>query len=204
MTIPTTSAALSSTALAGSGVASAPASASREGLGWLLEDFRAQVPGIKGAFLVPRDGLVLAAVGLTTDEADHAAAVAAALYSAGGAAGKITSPPVGEVQQIIVQHDAQYLILMNTPDQHPDAPAHATEAGTGRPAVVGCVLGVLAGPDAQTGLVADGMAMLIASVARHLVTATRTPRADTPAPQVPSTESEASAGLRDAGSNDEH
>jgi predicted regulator of Ras-like GTPase activity (Roadblock/LC7/MglB family) len=206
MTIPPASAALPPTALAGPDVSSAPAGASREGLGWLLEDFRTQVPGIKGAFLVPRDGLVLAAVGLTTDEADHAAAVAAALYSAGGAAGKITSPPAGDVQQIIVQHDAQYLILMNTPDQHPDAPAHATEAGSGGSAVVGCVLGVLAGPDAQTGLVAHGMTMLIESVARHMVTATRTTSgAEAPAPEntgAPETTGDGT-GLQSEGRGDE-
>lgn len=176
MTIPPTSATPA--------VSSEPVGTPREGLGWLLEDFRTQVPDIQGAFLLSRDGLVLAAAGLTVDEADGAAAVAAALYSAAAAAGKITSSLGGAVQQIIVEHDAGYMILMNTPDQHPDASAHEPGAGSGGPAVVGCVLGVLAGPDARTGLVADGMAMLIESVARHLVTATRTnaPSAQGPGP----------------------
>ncbi|WP_171069058.1 roadblock/LC7 domain-containing protein [Actinomadura geliboluensis] len=182
---------------------SASAGPSREGLGWLLEDFRNQVPGITGAFLVPRDGLVLAAAGLSTDEADTAAAVAAALYSAGGAAGQITSPPAGDVQQIIVEHDTQTLILMNTPDQHHDAAAQAAEAGPGAAgsgAVVGCVLGVLVRPDAQTGLVSHGMTMLIESVARHMVTAARTASgAGAPAP-APSGDG---AGLRSEGRGDE-
>ena len=116
MTIPPTSATPA--------VSSEPVGTPREGLGWLLEDFRTQVPDIQGAFLLSRDGLVLAAAGLTVDEADGAAAVAAALYSAAAAAGKITSSLGGAVQQIIVEHDAGYMILMNTPDQHPDASAH--------------------------------------------------------------------------------
>ncbi|MEU8804799.1 roadblock/LC7 domain-containing protein [Spirillospora sp. NPDC048819] len=173
-------------------------------LGWLLEDFLAQVPGTQGAFLVARDGLVLTAARLTRDEADSAAAVASALYSAGGAAGSITSPPAGDVQQIIVQHATRYTILMSTPDQHPDLAAGATP--TSGPAVVGCVLGVLAGPDAHTGLVGDRMAALIVSVAKHLVTATRTGNsredargADTFTTDVPVE----GAGSRDEGTGDE-
>lgn len=167
MTIPPTPAVMPATVLAASGP---PVNGTSE-LGWLLEDFLAQVPGTQGAFLVARDGLVLTAARLTRDEADSAAAVASALYSAGGAAGSITSPPAGDVQQIIVQHATRYTILMSTPDHHPDLPA---DAGLSGPAVVGCVLGVLAGPDAHTGLVGDRMAALIVSVAKHLVTATRT------------------------------
>lgn len=179
MTIPPSSAASSPAAPAGPAVSRTPAG--EPGLGWLLDNFRGEVPGIQAAFLLTRDGLVLAASGLTTDEADKAAAVAAALYSAAAAAGKITSPHRGDVQQNITEHDAGFTILMSTPGQDPGLPADrgptvvsdvpAPQAGS---AVVGGVLGVLAGPDAQTGLVADRMAMLIESVARHMVTATRT------------------------------
>ncbi|OLT36362.1 hypothetical protein BJF79_31245 [Actinomadura sp. CNU-125] len=132
-------------------------------MGWLLQDFLAQVPGTQGAFLVARDGLVLAAAGLSADEADRAAAVAAALYSTGEAAGAITFRPAGAVQQIIVQHDTRYTILMSTPDHHVESSV-----------AVGCVLGVLAGADAHTGLVGNRMAAMVVSVAEHMVTAART------------------------------
>ncbi|MEU9019249.1 roadblock/LC7 domain-containing protein [Actinomadura sp. NPDC048394] len=194
MTIPPASAVSSSAAPVGPPVSRTPAGEPGQDLGWLLDNFRVEVPGIQAAFLLTRDGLVLAASGLTTDEADHAAAVAAALYSPAAAAGKITSPHRGDVQQVIVEHDDGFTILMNTPGQDLGLPADrgptvvsnlpTPQAG---PAVVGCVLGVLAGPDAQTGLVADGMAMLIESVARHMVAATRTstPGADAAAAAIP-------------------
>lgn len=167
MTIPPTSATPPSTTHTGPGM---PANGKTRELGWLLEDFRAQVPGVQGAFLATPDGLVLAAAGLSADEADRAAAFAAALYSTGAAGASITSTPSGAVQQVIVQYDAQYAILMSTPDPRPERPGRTTAAG--------CVLGVLAGPDTHTGLVGDRMTALIVSVARHLVTDTRT--ADTP------------------------
>ncbi|MEU4820263.1 roadblock/LC7 domain-containing protein [Actinomadura sp. NPDC023710] len=161
--------------------AGAQSGGSSEGLGWLLDNFRAEVPGIRAAFLVGRDGLVLAASGLTTDEADHAAAATASTFSIAGAAGKIVSPCLGAVQQIIVEHDAGYTIVMRTPDQPHDIAAESASNTTRDPlapqagdAAVGCVLGVLAGPDAQTRLIANGMSTLIESVARHMVIAIRT------------------------------
>ncbi|WP_165966580.1 roadblock/LC7 domain-containing protein [Actinomadura sp. 7K507] len=184
----------------------------RQDLGWLLDNFRAEVTGTQAAFLLGRDGLVLAVSGLTTDEADVAAAVSAALYSAAAASGKITSLQDDDVQQVVVERNAGYTILMRTPGQHPDAPA---DRGTGAAgdltapqaerAVVGCVLGVLAEPDAHTGLVANGMATLIGSVARHLGTATRpsTPSTDTLFTPENSSNAPVEAAGENGGSGDE-
>jgi hypothetical protein len=60
---------------------------------------------------------------------------------------------------------------------------------------------VLAGPDAHTGLVADGMTILIESVAQHLVTTIR-PGAATPNPQISRLASGHGADLQDEGSRD--
>lgn len=191
------------TALAGSAASSAaggPASGTGEGLGWLLENFLTQVPGTQGAFLVSRDGLQLAAAGLTVAQADRAGAVAAALYSTAAAAGAIKEPSAGGVQQVIVQHDARYMILMSTPNQHQEPSAVVGDPLSG-PSMVGCVLGVLADPDAHTRLVGEEMTALIKSVAVHLVTATRTsaPSKDTP----PENAVTGGAGMGDEGSGDE-
>lgn len=141
-----------------------------DGLGWLLTDFVDRVPGTEGAFLASRDGLNLAAAGLTTDQADRCAALAASLYSLGRGAGEIKPPTGGQVQQILIQHDARYLFAMSARDQN--APETVRQAPS-NPHAVGCVLGVLAVPDADTRIVAHEMAALITSVAEHLVTATR-------------------------------
>lgn len=213
MTIPPTSAVSSPTSLADPAVSSTLAGEPGQDLGWLLDNFLIEVPGTQAAFLLTRDGLVLAYSGLTIDQADHAAAVAASLYSPAAAAGKITSPHRGDVQQVIVEHDAGFTILMSTPGQDPELPVDRVPAVVSDlsapqvgPAVIGCVLGVLAGPDAQTGLVADGMALLIESVARHMVTATRTstPRADAAVSAIPTTNAPGEgSGRGDGGCGDE-
>lgn len=131
-------------------------------LGWLLDNFLEEVPGVDAAVLGTLDGLPLASAGLSAAQSAHLAAVATTQHSSGKAGGNITDPPGGDVQLVLVQLSRKNLFVMNT--QRDQATA-ATVAGT--------LLTVLAARDTDTRMVGSEMTRLITSVARHLSTTTR-------------------------------
>jgi predicted regulator of Ras-like GTPase activity (Roadblock/LC7/MglB family) len=139
-------------------------------LGWLLEDFVARVPGVDGALLASRDGLKLAAVGLSENQADQTSAVVSGLYSLARGVGKIKGSSGGAVRQVLIEHDEVTFFVMSAGDGLPQG--MPMQPGSD-PRTVGSVLAVLAAPDADPGMVGYEMATLIKSVAEHLVTATR-------------------------------
>jgi predicted regulator of Ras-like GTPase activity (Roadblock/LC7/MglB family) len=123
-------------------------------LNWLLENLVTTVDRVRQAIILAADGLPLAvSPGLSQEEADRLAALAAGLQSlARGAAQAFVG---GEVRQTIIEMDAALLFI--------------TAAGEGS------CLAVLAEADADAGLVAYEMAVLVKRVGRHLVANPRYP-----------------------------
>lgn len=126
-------------------------------LGWLLDDLVDRVGEVRKAVVLSRDGLVMGASrGLTRENAEYLAALAAGFYSlANGAREQFSADgaDVGEVRQTIVEMDGALFFV--------------TAAGHGS------CLAVLSDAGGNAGLVAYEMAMLIKRVKRHLGTAPR-------------------------------
>lgn len=137
-----------------------------EGLSWLLEEFTGRVTGVTGAVLVSRDGLKMAVSGLGSDAADRAAAWMSSLHSLARSAATLIGGRDGGFRQVIIE-DNSVLVFVVSAD-------HAATTGVGSESdLVGCVLGVLAEPEADPGVVGYEMSLLVKSVAEHLVTETR-------------------------------
>jgi predicted regulator of Ras-like GTPase activity (Roadblock/LC7/MglB family) len=116
-------------------------------LDWLLDDLIARVMHIRQAVILSRDGLVIgAAEGMSQEDAEYLSAVAAGFQSLARGAGQHFGG--GEVRQTVVEMEAAFLFI--------------TSAGQGS------LLAVLAGSDADAGLVAYEMAILIRRVGEHL------------------------------------
>ena len=127
----------------GNGVAAGPAG----DLDWLLDDLVARVPDINKAVILSRDGLAIAASGgLTQEDAEHLAAVAAGFQSLARGAGRHFGG--GHVRQTIVEMETAFLFV--------------TAAGEGS------CLAVLSPASADAGLVAYEMAILVKRVGQHL------------------------------------
>ena len=116
-------------------------------MNWVLDDLVQRVSGISQAVLLSRDGLTLGASdGLSREDAEHMAAVAAGLQSlARGAALRFHG---GEARQAIVQMDTALLFVM--------------AAGQGS------CLAALCPAEADHGLVVYEMAMLIKRLGQYL------------------------------------
>ena len=116
-------------------------------MNWVLDDLVQRVSGISQAVLLSRDGLTLgASEGLSREDAEHMAAVAAGLQSlARGAALRFHG---GEARQAIVQMDTALLFVM--------------AAGQGS------CLAALCPAEADHGLVVYEMAMLIKRLGQYL------------------------------------
>jgi predicted regulator of Ras-like GTPase activity (Roadblock/LC7/MglB family) len=98
------------------------------------------------------DGLLVgASAGLTRENAEHLSAVAASFQSLARSAGRQFGG--GAVRQTIVEMDHAFLFV--------------TAAGSG------ACLAVLAGADADVGLIAYEMAMLVKRVGQHMSTLPR-------------------------------
>ncbi|MEV7157080.1 roadblock/LC7 domain-containing protein [Streptomyces misionensis] len=141
-------------------------------LHWLLDDFVNRVPGALSAFLASSDGIELAHAGLSADQPENAAALVSTLYSLSRSAGRLTPQPTvtADVRQVVVELDTATLFLMVAGDGLPQG----VEVQLGAdPSKTSSVLGVMASPDANVGLVGHEMTMMIKSVAEHLVTTTR-------------------------------
>ncbi len=115
-------------------------------LTWLLEDLVGRVASIQKAVVLSRDGLTMGAAGLTREDAEHLSAMAAGLQSLARGAGMQFGG--GQARQTIVEMDAAFLFV--------------TAAGEGS------CLAVLSSSDADVGMIAYEMAILVKRVGQHL------------------------------------
>ncbi len=121
-------------------------------LSWLLDDMVARAAQIRKAALLSSDGLVLAAsVALSQEDAEHLSALAAGIQSL--AKGGATHFGGGEVYQTVIEMEHGYLFV--------------TAAGEGS------CLAVIAAQDADIGLIAYEMALMVRQVGSHLAVASR-------------------------------
>lgn len=116
-------------------------------MNWVLDDLVQRVDGISQAVLLSRDGLTLGgSAGLSRDDAEHLAAVAAGIQSlARSAASRFDG---GQARQSIIHMDRLLIFVMA--------------------AAQGSCLAVLCGPGADHGLVAYEMAMLVKRLGQYL------------------------------------
>ncbi|GHH69416.1 dynein regulation protein LC7 [Streptosporangium violaceochromogenes] len=132
-------------------------------LAWLLDDLISRVGEAEHGIVFSTDGLLLAASAkIDRPDAEHLAAVGSAIQSLGrGVSDRING---GAVRQTIIEMRSAYLIV--------------TAAGQG------ACLAVLCTPEADVGLVAYEMAMLVTRVGQYLIsparTAESTPKDDAP------------------------
>jgi predicted regulator of Ras-like GTPase activity (Roadblock/LC7/MglB family) len=126
-------------------------------LDWLLGNLASTADGVKHSVALSPDGMLLGrSPGLGREEADHLAALAAGVQSlASGASRRFAC---GEVRQTIVEMDAAFLFI--TSDH-------------------GTCLAVLADAEADAGLIAYEMAVLVTRVGRHMIANPRFPEQDT-------------------------
>jgi uncharacterized protein len=133
-------------------------------LHWLLDDLVDRIPEARRAAVLSADGLLIAASGgLSREDADHLAAVAAGFQSLAQGAGRHFGG--GPVRQTIIEMESAFLFV--------------TAAGQG------ACLAVLAADDADMGLVAYEMAMLVTRVGQYLATASRSDAESDPASELP-------------------
>ncbi|MFJ6213434.1 roadblock/LC7 domain-containing protein [Streptomyces sp. NPDC092296] len=124
------------------------------GLNWLLDDLVSRVAEIQHAVVLSSDGLATGASGsLGREDAEHLAAVASGFHSLAKGAGRHFK--AGSVRQTMVELDEAFLFV--------------TAAGDGS------CLTVLSDAEADVGLIAYEMALLVKRVGEHLGTE---PRAD--------------------------
>ncbi|WP_433223576.1 roadblock/LC7 domain-containing protein [Dactylosporangium sp. CS-047395] len=121
-------------------------------LAWLLDDLVGRVPSVQRTVVLSVDGLLLgASAGLSQEDAEHLSAVAAGFQSLARGAGRHFGG--GAVRQTIIEMDEAFLFV--------------TAAGRG------ACLAVLAAADADIGLIAYEMAMLVQRVGANLTAAAR-------------------------------
>jgi predicted regulator of Ras-like GTPase activity (Roadblock/LC7/MglB family) len=126
-------------------------------LNWLLDDYASRVEYFRKAVILSRDGLVIAAsTELGRESAEHLSALAAGLQSLAKGAGEHFD--AGEVRQSIIELQRALLFV--------------TAAGHGS------CLAVLCPADADAGLVAYEMAMLVKRAGPHLASQSRFPAAE--------------------------
>jgi predicted regulator of Ras-like GTPase activity (Roadblock/LC7/MglB family) len=123
-----------------------------EDLVWLLAGLVDRVPDTRSALLLSSDGLRKAAHGLDDDGADHLAAIASGLFSLARSAGtRFGGTDV--VRQVVAELEDSLLFV--------------SAAGSG------AVLAVIAGKEADPGVLGYEMAQLVKSVRPYLSTPTR-------------------------------
>jgi predicted regulator of Ras-like GTPase activity (Roadblock/LC7/MglB family) len=128
-----------------------------EGLNWLLDNFVQRVDQVRQAVVLSRDGLTMGASrGLGRGDAEHLAALASGVQSLARGASRTFQG--GEVRQTIIEMESALLFI--------------TAAGRGT------CLAVLSAADADVGLIAYEMAMMVKRVGRHLATNPRSPDHD--------------------------
>ena len=116
-------------------------------LTWLLDDLVARVPTAQQAVVLSADGLMMGASGgLSREDAEHLSAMAAGFQSLAKGASRHFG--AGPVRQTVVEMEAAFLFV--------------TAAGQG------ACLAVLASSDADLGLIAYEMAMLVTRVGQNM------------------------------------
>ncbi|MEU7985157.1 roadblock/LC7 domain-containing protein [Streptosporangium canum] len=131
-------------------------------LAWLLDDLVARVGEAEHGIVFSTDGLLLAAsAGFDRADAEHLAAVGSAIQSLGrGVSDRVEG---GAVRQTIIEMRSAYLIV----------------AAAGQ----GACLAVLCTHEADVGLVAYEMAMLVTRVGQYLTSPARADAARDDAPR---------------------
>lgn len=125
---------------------------SKTDLAWLLDDLVRRVKQAEHAVVLSVDGLLVAAsAGLSRDDGEHLAAIASGIQSLAKGAG--TRFGGGAVQQTIIEMESSFLFV--------------TAAGHG------ACLAVLAAEDADVGLVAYEMAVLVGRAGKFLASPAR-------------------------------
>jgi predicted regulator of Ras-like GTPase activity (Roadblock/LC7/MglB family) len=126
--------------------------ASNVDLTWLLDDLVGRVKQAEHAIVLSVDGLLMAASrGLSREDGEHLAAMASGIQSLARGAGKRFGG--GPVQQTIIEMQSSFLFV--------------TAAGHG------ACLAVLASADADVGLIAYEMAMLVTRAGKYLASPSR-------------------------------
>src|SRR6202161_1520065 len=129
-------------------------------LSWLLDDLVRRVPQVSKAVMLTQDGLAIgASAGLSREDAEHLAALAAGFQSMARGAGQHFGG--GRVRQPIIEMESAFLFV--------SAAGHGT------------CLAVLTTGDADIGLVAYEMAVLVRRSNEHLGVANR-PQSQQPPP----------------------
>lgn len=120
--------------------------------GWLLDDLVQRVNEIRHVVVLSSDGLATSASSeLTREDSEHLAAVASGLHSLARGAGRHFG--AGEVRQTMVELQEGFLFV--------------TAAGDGS-----CIA-ILSNGDADVGLIAYEMLILVRRFSQHLTTPTR-------------------------------
>jgi predicted regulator of Ras-like GTPase activity (Roadblock/LC7/MglB family) len=123
-------------------------------LDWLLDDLIERVPSAQQAVVLSADGLLIGASSeLSREDGEHLAAMAAGFQSLARSASRHFR--AGAVRQTVVEMDEAFLFV--------------TAAGQG------ACLAVLSESDADIGLIAYEMAMLVIRVGQSLSMPTRPP-----------------------------
>ncbi len=121
-------------------------------LNWLLDDLVRRVPQVSRAVMLTQDGLAIgSSAGLSREDAEHLAALAAGFQSMARGAGQHFGG--GRVRQTIIEMETAFLFV--------------SAAGQGT------CLAVLSTGDADIGLVAYEMAVLVRRSNEHLGVAAR-------------------------------
>jgi predicted regulator of Ras-like GTPase activity (Roadblock/LC7/MglB family) len=121
-------------------------------LDWLLDELLERVPSAQQAVVLSSDGLLIgASSGLSREDGEHLAAMAAGFQSLARSASRHFR--AGAVRQTVVEMDEAYLFV--------------TAAGSG------ACLAVLSDSDADIGLIAYEMAMLVIRVGQSMSTSAR-------------------------------
>jgi len=116
-------------------------------LDWLLDDLLVRLPGAEQAIVLSGDGMLIGRSNtLSRDDGEHLSAVASGMQSLARGASRHFAG--GAVRQTIVEMDAAFLLV--------------TAAGQG------ASLAVLATPDAELGLLAYEMNLLVKRVGAYL------------------------------------
>ena len=119
---------------------------------WLVNDLVERVAHAEQAVVLSSDGLLIAkSAGLGREDAEHLSAVAAGLHGLARGAGRRFGR--GSVRQTIIEMEAGFLFV--------------TAGGNG------ACLAVLGTEDADVGLIAYEMAMIVARVGQYLSTPIR-------------------------------
>ena len=128
------------------------ANSTREQLGWLLDNLVSRVANVRQALILSRDGLVVAkSQTMSREQGEHLSAIAAGVQSLARGAGQQVGG--GEARQTIIEMDSAILFVV--------------AAGQGT------CLAVLATVEANLGVMAYEMAMLVRRMGAHLTAAPR-------------------------------